>query len=346
MRTLPATVIALLLLSSCGTLQEATAVKDDVYDIPDRNISVSAAPVAPEPETAPAPEPEEDYYDANEASRYQQGSYWDRTYNDPSWYNRDRFGFGFNSSPWGSSWGMSYGTGWGNGWAGGMGMGWGNGWYNSPTGWYNPYWGNSWMSGYGYYNPWNGGIYDPWPYYGGWNNGWNNCWNCGMYGNYWGGWNQGWGNCWGCGGWNNPWNGWGGWHDGGQVVVRHRPGFGGSGGGTGGATTQPRLPRSVPGLLQHSPDQVKRGTRPAESRPNITPNDRPRPDRNDRLTKPARPERETRPSKPARERNDRPSRPSRPSFGGDNGSPSFERGGGSRGGGGGSSPSPSPRPRR
>ncbi len=66
-------------------------------------------------------------------------SYNDITYNYPQWYNYTRFGFGVNIM-------------------------------NGP--YYHPYWGwvngyGNWIS-YGYYNPWNSGIYNPNPcgYYG------------------------------------------------------------------------------------------------------------------------------------------------------------------------------------
>lgn len=311
-------------------MQETVEVRDDAYDVPDRTVVASVDPV---PE-APAQRPSDDYYNEQDAANYQQGSYYDRTYNDPSWYNRDRFGFGYSSSPWGNSWSMSYGTGWGN-----------NSWYNSPTGWYNPYWGNSWQSGYGYYSPWNGGMYDPW----GWNNGWGSGYGCG----YGWGWNSpyGWGNNWGYntgyygyGGYGSPYYGYGyggygyGSDYGTSYIVSHRPSMSG-GGNPGGANVSavPRAsrPRNDISLLRPpSAPRDKVRVDPARSTTRDTWQTSPQrqqPERKDRK------ERVIRPDRPhERERVPDPS-------------PRFDRhdsGGGSRGGGGGSSPSPSPRPRR
>lgn len=323
-------------------MQETVEVRDDAYDIPDRTVVASVDPV---PET-PAQKPSDDYYNEQEASNYQQGSYYDRTYNDPSWYNRDRFGFGYNSSPWGSSWNMSYGTGWGN-----------NSWYNSPTGWYNPYWGNSWQSGYGYYSPWNGGMYDPW----GWNSGWGGGYGCG---NSWG-WNSpyGWGNNWGNsgyygyggygGGYGYPYTGygyggyggyggyWPGSDYGTSYIVSHRPSMSG-GGNPGGAnvSTVPRAtrPRNDISLLRPPtvPKEHKARFDPARSTTRDNGQTAPQRQQPDRKERKERKERVVRPDRP-RER-ERVSDPT----------PRLDRqdNGGSRGGGGGSSPSPSPRPRR
>lgn len=322
-----------LLMTACGTMQETVQVRDDVYDIPDRTVVASVDPV---PETAP-PSSNDDYYNADQAAQYQQGSYYDRTYNDPAWYNRDRFGFGYNSSPWGSSWNMSYGMGWGN-----------NTWYNSPTGMYNPYWGNSWQSGYGYYSPWNGGMYDPW------NSGWGGGYGCGY--NW--GWNSpyGWGNNWGYGynpygyggyggyGYYGGYGGYGGygWQGGdyGVTPIRaHRPSITGGGGGTN-MQSNPRSARSNNiGLMRPTTTrQPARTERPVQfdtTRPAVTR------ERNDQGQQPVQKERKEHKERPVRtrERNPDPS-------------PSFDRGGGgggggSRGGGGGGGGnSPSPRPRR
>ena len=167
----PAWLVALgaaLLLGACGTVRETAQVRDDVYDIPDRSVVASAhgGGSTSDAGTAQAPA-NEDYYNEQDASQYAQGSYYDRTYNDPYW-SRNRFGFGYGGGYGGMYGGSSFGYG------------------------YNPYWNNSWQSGYGYYSPWNGGMYDPWygggwsvtysygnPWYGGYNDG--NPW-CGGYG--------------------------------------------------------------------------------------------------------------------------------------------------------------------
>jgi hypothetical protein len=131
------------LLGACGTMQETTQVRDDVYDIPDRTVTASAAT---SPSSAPDTEPqstEQDYYDEGESRS--QGDYlsrrdfYDMTYNDPYWYNTGRFGWNMGFSSWGPSYGFNYG--WPTSW-GGVSVGFGSGYYN-------PYWGNSWMSGYG-----------------------------------------------------------------------------------------------------------------------------------------------------------------------------------------------------
>ncbi len=340
MRTAIPLLSAALLLGACGTLQETAQVRDDVYDIPDRTVVASVDPL---PETS-APSGSDDYYNEEEAASTQQGNYWDRTYNDPQWYNRDRFGFGYNASPWGSSWNLSYGSGWGN-----------NTWYNSPTGMYNPYWGNSWQSGYGYYSPWNSGMYDPW----GWG-GYGCGFNCGFNSPY------GWGNSWGYGGYGyggyggyggyNPYYGYGsgawggneGWDGNGQsVIVRPRPSMGG-GGNPGGAnvTTVPRALRPQndfsllrPPVLQKQKVRTDRPGSPARfntGRPAPAP-------REQNTTQPQRKERKERVVRPerTRERNFEPTPRNDRGGGGGN------SGGGNRGGGGSTpSPSPSPRPRR
>ncbi len=331
-----------VLLTACGTMQETTQVRDDVYDIPDRTLVASVDPV-PEP-TSPAAG--DDYYNENEAAQYEQGSYYDRTYNDPSWYNRDRFGFGFNTSPWGNSWGMSYGSGWGN-----------NTWFNSPTGYYNPYMNNSWQSGYGYYSPWNGGMYDPWY------NGWGGGYGCGY--NW--GWNSpyGWGNSWGCnngyggyGGYGYPYGGYGGGGGWGSdfsqsVIVRPRPSMSGGGNPAGAdVSVVPRMARPKNNITLLHPSVVQGKGRP----------DRPS-DQDRVITRPATrdtgrdqilvPGTITKDRKPAdrKDRKDRPvrtrerSRDTAPNFdrGGGGNSGGGNSGGGSRGGGGGTSPSPRPR---
>ncbi len=335
MRNLIATLPALFLLVACGSLRETSAVRDDVYDIPDRTLMASVAPATPEPAKEVA------YYDPDQASRYAPGTYADRTYNDPYYYNYSRFGFGYSN--FGSYNGMGIGMGWNSGYGN-------NTWYNSPTGYYDPYWGTSWQSGYGlyggnpyggYYNPWNAG-YDPYgwgqPHYGGYSS------YYGGYNPYMGGYNPYGGGGYVLGGGNGP---------GSSVVVAHRPGM--SGGGSFGSTSsQPRTSRTVPGLL--TPPPASRSVRndvffsPAGGTRN-TPYTRPdrttTPDRGTRTTPDAKPERKDAPARdkgtqPRERREQRDHAPR--TFGGDQGtSPGRDSGGRDSGG---SSPSTSPRPRR
>jgi hypothetical protein len=315
MRTLLATLPALLLLASCGSLRETAAVRDDVYDIPDRRLVASVAPVATE--TAQ----EEEYYDPGQASQYASGTYANRLYNDPFYYNYSRFGFGYSNFGGYNGMGMGMGMGWNSGFGN-------NTWYNSPTGWYDPYWANSWQSGYGmyggnpyggYYNPWNAG-YDPYgwgqPYYGGWS-------PYGGYNPYMGGFNPYCGGGYVIGGWNGT---------GSSVVVAHRPGM--SGGSTfNGTSSAPRASRGVPSLMAPAPRRDR----------NVLIS----PDRGTRTSPDAKPARKDRPTfdrdaqpRERRERRDQTPR----TFGGDQGtSPGRDFGGR---GGGGSAPSTSPRPRR
>ncbi|HEX2616810.1 MAG TPA: hypothetical protein VHL57_04660, partial [Flavobacteriales bacterium] len=190
-KTLP---IAALLLASCGSLQETTSVRDDVYDIPDRTVLASTAGAMTE-EAAPAEQQQDPYYDERESQDQRRGDYYDMTYNDPYWYNYGRFGFnsgyGGGYGGYGSGFGMSMGYGWPTSW-GGMSIGY-------STGYYDPYWSNSWMSGYGMgYSPFGspygygyGGYgyspfgygYNPYGYYGG---------------GYWSPYQGPWGGCYGC----------------------------------------------------------------------------------------------------------------------------------------------------
>lgn len=300
-------IVVAALLASCGSLQETAQVRDDVYDIPDRTVVASVDPV---PQEKSSTRPSDDYYDPATSIDQQRRNYYDMTYNDPRYYNYGRFGFGMGIN----SWGPGYGMGMSYGWPYTSTM------YNSPTGWYDPYWQNSYMSGYGAWGqPY--GIYDPYGYnpfgMGGY-------YNYGSYNSYYGpyGYNPfayGWGSCgsymgpggsyYGC---YVPWSS-------SPTVVAHRPGMGGSGMGSGNTSNnQPRRMRS--NAYQLMPSQ-----------PSVT-----RPQRTD-----ARPQRETR---PIRVEHDRPSRDNdRPRWN----TPNFDNGG-SRGGGGGTSPAPvhSPRPRR
>jgi hypothetical protein len=312
-------------------------VRDDVYDIPDRTLVASVAPVTPEPAK------EEEYYDPGQASKYASGTYADRTYNDPYYYNYSRFGFGYSN--FGSYSGMGIGMGWNSGYVN-------NTWFNSPTGWYDPYWGNSWQSGYGmygsnpyggYYNPWNAG-YDPYgwgqPYYGGYSP------YYGGYNPYMGGYNPYCGGGYVVGGWSGT---------GSSVVVAHRPGM--SGGASFSSTsTQPRNSRNVPGLLTPTPPtRIDRNGmaspyRSISTSPAARPDRTFTPDRGTRTSPDAKPERKDAPANDKqtqpRERRERRDHAPR-TFGGDQGtSPGRDFGGRDSGGSGGSAPSTSPRPRR
>lgn len=313
MRTVTFFLPAALLMTACGSMQETTQVRDDVYDIPDRS-AVASISNAPE---APAEEPKDDYYDAGTARDQARRDYYDMTYNDPHYYNYGRFGFGTGVGGWGPSYGMGFGYGSGMGMGMGYSMGLSYGWpytstmYNSPTGWYDPYWENSYMSGYGAwgnpygsYNPYGyGSMYNPYGYGG--------CGSyVGPYGTYYGGY--------------VPWSS-------SPTVVAHRPGMGGGGitnNSNGGVTSQPRSMRSPAyNLLQPRP--TERTQRPGRD--------------GNWSVAPSR-------SEPARQRDTERARPARRERGNDPG-PTFHmennsRGGGGSFGGGGSSPSVSPRPRR
>lgn len=339
MRTSSLLLPALLFLGACGSMQETVQVRDDVYDIPDRTAVASIG--GGEADAPPASS--DDYYNEQDASEYQQGSYYDATYNDPAWYNRDRFGFGYSMSPYGSSWGMSY-----------------------STGNYDPYWNNSWQSGYGawgnpygYYSPWNGGIYDPWGYNSGWGSGYGCGYNWGMstgYGGYYGapyggyyGYPYGgyygapYGGC--CGGYGYGY-GYGGYYPvdayGNPMLIGHRPSLSDGGvstTGTGGGGT--RAARPGRGISLLAPPQHNGTSRPGTNDPRYTVQGR---GATDQWRQPTRTQTKVNTPRPGR---------STERSKGDSGSPRIDLGGGSggggsfggRGGGGGSSPSPSPRPR-
>ncbi|MBK9421077.1 MAG: hypothetical protein IPN44_08485 [Flavobacteriales bacterium] len=194
MKTFIPLLSSLLLLSACGTLQETARVSDDVYDIPDRQAMAAATA---EKKQARATEPAgstDAYYDPAQSqtgnSAYR--DYYDMAYNDPYYYNYGRFGFGSGIGSFGPNYGMGLSYGWPTSF-GSVSLGYGVG-YGSGYG-YDPYWSNSWMSGYGYgYNPYNSYGYYPYGYYG-----------YGNYGSGYGGYGQGygpyqgpWGGCNGC----------------------------------------------------------------------------------------------------------------------------------------------------
>ncbi|MBS1547495.1 MAG: hypothetical protein JSU02_08980 [Bacteroidetes bacterium] len=227
MKAITPTIPLALLISACGSLQETTAVKDDVYDIPDRTATAAAA-YGQQAQQQSDESSGDAYYDPTESR--QSGSfdrgYYDMAYNDPYYYNYGRFGFGTGIGSYGPGWGMGLSYGWPTSF-GSMSLGYG---YGSGLYGYSPYWANSWMSGYGY-------GYDPFGYYG--------------YGNYgygWGGYGMGygpyqgpWGGCFNC---YEPW----GYSN---TVYSHRPSMTAT--STAGTTTAPRLMRNPAGLLQEAP---------------------------------------------------------------------------------------------
>ena len=176
----------------------------------------------------------EDYYDPSDNGNYDLGyanerSYQDITYNDPQYYNYDRFRFNVGVSTWGPSYGM------------GMSYGWPG--YGDP--WGNPYWNNSYMSGYGAWG-------SPW-YGSGWNMGGSMFWGQPYggippyYGGYYpyGGYDPyGMPCCYGCGDLYGT-----------TGVYQHRPTLGGGSGSSGGTVIAP-----VP--VQYRPNSLMR-TRPS-----------------------------------------------------------------------------------
>lgn len=228
MKAYTPSIALLALLSACGQLRETTAVRDDVYDIPDRQAMAAAVPQ----QQSGGSGTDNAYYDPAESRRsgsFDRG-YYDMAYNDPYYYNYGRFGFGIGSFGPGYGMGMSYGwpTNFGSM---SIGYGYGSGMYG-----YNPYWTNSWMSGYGY-------GYDPFGYSG--------------YGNYgygWGGYGMGYGS--GYGPYRGPWGGclncyepWGY----ANTVYTHRPSMAAGSATPAGATTAPRLMRNPASLIPEAP---------------------------------------------------------------------------------------------
>ena len=291
----------LLLFASCSSLRETASTADDVYDIPDRQ-AMAAKAAADRP--AQAQNTSEDYYDPAESANANSRSeeYYNMTYNDPYYYNYGRFGFGTGIGSYGPNLGMGMSYGWPTSF-GSMSVGYGTG-YGAGYG-YNPYWGNSWMSGYGY-SPYG---YNPYGYYG--------------YGNYgagYGGYGMGygpyqgpWGGCYGC---YEP-SGYG------SVVYSHRPSM--SSGSM--STTSPSAPRMM--------------RNPASLMPNASPSQRPA---YDGRTPNARPGRITSPTTPSRSNTREPARrPSRSWDNGISTPAPSRSGGGNSGGGGGTITSPRPR---
>jgi hypothetical protein len=339
MRKILRTTIMLLIpgtfLASCGSMQQTTQVRDDVYFMP----SSAPPPAATASRQAPAGDeqiPMDDYYDPGTSSQFNDHrNYYDMAYNDPYYYNYGRFGFnagmgmgmgmgmmGWQSGWGGPGWGMgmgwgmgpSMGMGWGMGGMGmgmgGMGMGWGNPWspWHQPWGWNSP-WG--WNRPMGF-SPW--GWNDPFYGYG--------------YGNYHGPY----GNCFSCYspvviGASN-------------TVVGHRPSLtGGSAGNTGqgGADLRPRMNvRNPVGLNRAQDSAPSRSGTPSRTRPGTI--DRPTQSL-DRGTQQRGLDRGRTPAqqRPDRQVSPRQSQPSRNIDRGGSidrgGGGSFDRGGGSMGGG-------------
>ncbi|MGB3524439.1 MAG: hypothetical protein WBB32_00590 [Flavobacteriales bacterium] len=288
----------LLLLASCGSLQETTSVADDVYDIPDRQaMAAKAAAERPAQEQGTS----DDYYDPAESARANSASeeYYNMTYNDPYYYNYGRFGFGTGIGSYGPSIGMSMSYGWPTSF-GSMGIGYSTG-YGAGYG-YNPYWGNSWMSGYGY-SPYG---FNPYGYYGYGNYGY----GYGGYGMGYGPYQGPWGGCYGC---YEPYGY-------GNVVYSHRPSM--SSGSMN--TSTPGAPRMM--------------RNPASLMPDANPLRRPAADPGRSTT--TRPDRIAAPTTPSRTNTREPAR--RPSRTWDSGTtaPAPSRSGGGNTGGGISSPRP------
>ena len=144
--------IGAAILASCAQMHQTAETHDGVYDRPEP-AAVRAAPVAETPVQG-----FDDYYDTATARTVEQ-SYYDVAYNDPYYYNYDRFGFnvGLSYANYGG-WGYpSYGIGLGYNWGAPM-YGWG---YPGSYGYYG-----GCCGGWGYPGAWG---YDPWygGYYGG-----------------------------------------------------------------------------------------------------------------------------------------------------------------------------------
>jgi hypothetical protein len=278
-RPIPTLLVTAALITGCGSMQNTTAVRDDVYFMPsDEPVTASSrssrtdVPAKPDPQEVERMEPVEDYYDPGTAAQEAQRGFYDMTYNDPYYYNYGRFGFGTQlgwQNGWnGPGWGMGMGSGWGMGSGFGMGMGW-----NSGMGWNDPWYSMNMGWGNNFHDPW--GWNSPW----GWNQpmGWNRPW----------GWNQPWG--WNRPWMNDPWMGgfgpyqgpWGGCMTcyspvviggGSQVVVRPRTGLGG---GTRPVSGQPRMITRDPAGLRPAMGSAAPGrqiTRPATgTRPAVQP---------------------------------------------------------------------------
>lgn len=220
-----------LLLPACTTLRNATAANDDVYDLPDREAMAAARAV--DQQSSAAQQDNNDYYDAAQAK--QAGSayrdYYSMTYNDPYYYNYGRFGFGSGIGGYGPGMGMGISYGWPTSF-GSMGISYGTGFGYG----YNPYWSNSWMSGYGY-SPYSG--YNPYGYYGYGNYGY----GYGGYGMGYGPYQGPFGGCYGC---YEP-VGYG------NTVYSHRPAMASGSTGTTVAPAPRMMMRNPAGLIPDAP---------------------------------------------------------------------------------------------
>ena len=280
MKTYIPLLASLLFLSACGTLRETASVTDDVYDIPDRQ-AMAAASAANQQAQADQPADDQDaYYDpaesqsANNAYR----DYYDMAYNDPYYYNYGRFGFGSSVSSFGPNYGMGLSYGWPTSF-GSMSVGYGTSYgYGAGYG-YDPYWSNSWMSGYGY-NPYG---YNPYGYYGYGNYGS----GYGVYGQGYGPYQGPWGGCYGC---YEP-VGYG------TTVYGHRSSISSSSTSEGSPAYVPRNMRNPASLIVPSTANPRMRTPASTARPA-------------RITTP-KSDRNTRPSTPARNWDSTPTAPSR-----------------------------------
>lgn len=249
-----------LMLASCASTQNTTAVRDDVYFMPsDEPVAAARPKPAPSPEdearmqpVQPGEQGTDDYYDPGVAQEQERRNYYDMAYNDPFFYNYGRFGFGTQLG-WNMGWN---GPGWG------MGMGWNDPWRNG-AGWGRPRDGMwmAWSSSWGWHDPWFGngmGWNDPWMNPGmGWGNSMFSPWGgMGMW-NRPLGWNRPWGmDPWGNGPYAGPFGGC--WNcyspiiigGGSQPVVRPRTGLGG--GPRNGSASQPRVVSRDPAGLRPS----------------------------------------------------------------------------------------------
>jgi len=173
-----------LLATGCGSLQQTTSVRDDVYYSPG---SEPMAAVAPMPVEEPATtEATDDYYSAQEAPTAGSSGFYDIAYNDPYYYNYDRFGFdqsmnmGMQGGMYMGGFGIPGGYGGWNSRYVGFGMSFGMGWpyqfgmtgplaWYAPWSWYDPMTSNpwGWSAGIGYGMGWGYGMGFG-PYYGPW----------------------------------------------------------------------------------------------------------------------------------------------------------------------------------
>ncbi|MEZ4739037.1 MAG: hypothetical protein R2818_06680 [Flavobacteriales bacterium] len=158
-----------ILFGSCATVQPTAQVHDDVYSLPPMSpVLAMVGSSAPEVVTE---QPSDAYYDPGVAEAMSaKQDFYDVTYNDPYYYNYDRFGFGtslayntgYGWGPNGMRIGFGYGTGVYSGWLHGMIGGpiypYGTWRYNATFGYYNCFGGpspwcgpcNGFGSGFGY----------------------------------------------------------------------------------------------------------------------------------------------------------------------------------------------------